>query len=193
MLLNLVGNAIKFTDQGAVSIKASAADGIVYGRRLRYRARNFRRPSVKIFEEFEQADSPRPARQGRNGARPAIAKRIIELHDGRIWVELVLGEGATFSFTVPVNVERQARQRMTKRILVIEDQEDNRRILRDLLSSVGLRADRSRKWRGRRCGRRRGSARSDPDGYSAAASGRLRGDTPDQGSIRHSPQSPSSR
>jgi len=62
------------------------------------------------FEEFAQADTSSTRKQGGTGLGLSIAKRIIELHHGRIWVESVLGEGATFSFTVPVRVERQARQ-----------------------------------------------------------------------------------
>jgi signal transduction histidine kinase len=65
---------------------------------------------VRIFEEFAQADTSSTRKKGGTGLGLSIAKRIIELHHGRIWVESVLGEGATFSFTVPVRVERQARQ-----------------------------------------------------------------------------------
>jgi len=65
---------------------------------------------VKSFEEFAQADTSSTRKKGGTGLGLSIAKRIIELHHGRIWVESVLGESATFSFTIPVRVERQARQ-----------------------------------------------------------------------------------
>ena len=110
VLLNLVGNAIKFTDRGSVSIKASAADG-TFTVAVRDTGPGISADhQVKIFEEFAQADTSSTRKKGGTGLGLSISKRIIELHHGRVWVESVLGEGATFSFTVPVRVERQARQ-----------------------------------------------------------------------------------
>jgi signal transduction histidine kinase len=110
VLLNLVGNAIKFTDRGSVSIKASAADG-TFTVAVRDTGPGISADhQVKIFEEFAQADTSSTRKKGGTGLGLSISKRIIELHHGRVWVESVLGEGATFSFMVPVRVERQARQ-----------------------------------------------------------------------------------
>ena len=63
---------------------------------------------AKIFEEFQQADNSSTRQKGGTGLGLAIAKRIIEMHGGRLWVESSLGEGSTFSFTLPVRVEQQA-------------------------------------------------------------------------------------
>jgi signal transduction histidine kinase len=107
VLLNLVGNAIKFTDTGGVAIKTSTADGTLTV------AVHDTGPGIseadqgKIFEEFQQADSSSTKQKGGTGLGLAIAKRIIEMHGGRLWVESELGHGSTFSFTVPVKVERQ--------------------------------------------------------------------------------------
>ena len=139
---------------------------------------------AKIFEEFQQADSSATKKKGGTGLGLSIARRIVEMHGGRIWVESELGKGATFFVTVPVKVEQQVGRRMTKRILVVEDQEDNRQILRDLLANAGYRDDRSRGRRAGDRGRRQAAAGSDPDGYPAADHGRLRGDPPHQGRSR---------
>ena len=61
----------------------------------------------RIFEEFQQADSSSTRKKGGTGLGLSIARRIVELHGGRIWVESTVGRGSTFSFRVPVRVERQ--------------------------------------------------------------------------------------
>ena len=63
---------------------------------------------AKIFEEFQQVDSSSTRKKGGTGLGLSIARRIVELHGGRIWVESSLGEGSTFWFTLPIGVERQA-------------------------------------------------------------------------------------
>jgi signal transduction histidine kinase len=110
VLLNLVGNAIKFTDKGEVAIGASVSDGSC---RLSVRDTG---PGIaesdrsKIFEEFQQADSSATKKKGGTGLGLSISKRIVEMHGGRIWVDSIVGQGSTFSFTVPLNVEQQVGQ-----------------------------------------------------------------------------------
>ena len=107
VLLNLVGNAIKFTDVGEVAIKAAAVNGS-YTVAVRDTGPGIE-PSdqAKIFEEFQQADSSATKKKGGTGLGLAIARRIIEMHGGRIWVESTIGQGATFFVTVPVMVKQQ--------------------------------------------------------------------------------------
>jgi signal transduction histidine kinase len=107
VLLNLVGNAIKFTDIGEVAIKTSTADGAFTVAVCDTGPGIPEADQGKIFEEFQQADSSPTKKKGGTGLGLSIAKRIIEMHGGRLWVESELGQGSTFCFTVPVKVERQ--------------------------------------------------------------------------------------
>jgi GAF domain-containing protein len=110
VLLNLVGNAIKFTDKGEVAIKASVADGAFSVAVCDTGPGIPAVDQAKIFEEFQQADSSITRKKGGTGLGLSIAKRIIEMHGGRIWVESTPGRGSTFYFTLPVRVEAQAGQ-----------------------------------------------------------------------------------
>src|SRR5207247_10020668 len=106
--LNLVGNAIKFTDKGEVAIRASVANGAFTVAVCDTGPGIAAADQAKIFEEFQQADSSITRKKGGTGLGLSIAKRIIEMHGGRIWVESEPGKGSTFCFTLPVRVEPQA-------------------------------------------------------------------------------------
>jgi signal transduction histidine kinase len=108
VLLNLVGNAIKFTDKGEVAVRASATNGAFTVAVCDTGPGIPVADQVKIFEEFQQADSSITRKKGGTGLGLSIAKRIIEMHGGRIWVESEPGKGSTFYFTLPVRVEAQA-------------------------------------------------------------------------------------
>jgi signal transduction histidine kinase len=110
VLLNLVGNAIKFTDSGEVTIRASAADGAFTVAVCDTGPGISPADQGKIFQEFQQADNSTTKKKGGTGLGLAISKRIIELHGGKIWVESRVGQGSTFSFTLPVKAEQQKRQ-----------------------------------------------------------------------------------
>jgi signal transduction histidine kinase len=105
VLLNLVGNAIKFTDSGEVSVAVSKTDSTFTVAVSDTGAGISEDDQRQIFEEFRQADNSSTREKGGTGLGLAIAKRIIEMHGGRIWVESALGEGATFLFTLPVRAE----------------------------------------------------------------------------------------
>jgi signal transduction histidine kinase len=110
VLLNLVGNAIKFTDKGEVAIKATMSDSS-FTVAVRDTGPGIARSDQgKIFDEFQQADNAATKRKGGTGLGLSIAKRIIGMHGGRIWVESDVGKGSTFAFTIPVKVERQVSE-----------------------------------------------------------------------------------
>jgi signal transduction histidine kinase len=110
VLLNLVGNAIKFTDAGEVLIKASQSNGSFNLSVCDTGPGISETDQKKLFQEFQQADNSTTKEKGGTGLGLAISKRIIEMHGGRIWVESAIGRGSTFSFTLPVKAEQQARQ-----------------------------------------------------------------------------------
>jgi signal transduction histidine kinase len=109
VLLNLAGNAIKFTDQGEVAIRATAANGSFEVSVRDTGPGISTADQAKLFQEFQQADNSITRKKGGTGLGLAISKRIIEMHGGRIWVESSPGHGSTFSFTVPTTVEQQVR------------------------------------------------------------------------------------
>jgi signal transduction histidine kinase len=110
VLLNLVGNAIKFTDKGEVAIRAEATNGAFTVAVCDTGPGIAAADQAKIFEEFQQADSSITRKKGGTGLGLSIAKRIIEMHGGRIWVESEPGKGSRFYFTLPVRVEAQVEQ-----------------------------------------------------------------------------------
>jgi signal transduction histidine kinase len=105
--MNLVSNAIKFTDTGEVRVQATAGDGMFRVSVSDTGPGIAPADQQRIFEEFQQVDSSSTRRKGGTGLGLSIARRIVAMHGGRIWVESTPGEGSTFAFTVPIRVERQ--------------------------------------------------------------------------------------
>ena len=109
VLLNLVGNAIKFTDAGEVVIKAGASDG-TFNLAVRDTGPGISAADqAKLFQEFQQADNSMTRKKEGTGLGLAISKRIIEMHGGRIWVELQIGRGSTFFVMLPVQAQAQTK------------------------------------------------------------------------------------
>jgi GAF domain-containing protein/anti-sigma regulatory factor (Ser/Thr protein kinase) len=107
VLLNLVGNAIKFTETGEVAIEASHANGS-FNVAVRDSGPGIAAgDQAKIFEEFQQVDNTSTRTKGGTGLGLAISKRIVEMHGGRILVDSELGKGSTFTITLPVNAGRE--------------------------------------------------------------------------------------
>ncbi len=107
VLINLVGNAIKFTDAGEIAIKAEANNGSFHVSVRDTGPGISAADQAKLFQEFQQADNAITRKKGGTGLGLAISKRIVEMHGGKMWVESQPGQGSTFAFTVPVLVERQ--------------------------------------------------------------------------------------
>ncbi|GMV60005.1 MAG: hypothetical protein AMXMBFR72_30980 [Betaproteobacteria bacterium] len=158
VLTNLVGNAIKFTEQGEVVLEATAEPAaqrdLIHGvppQRLHFAVRDTGigiRPDAlaKLFTVFMQADQTMARRYGGTGLGLAITKQLVELMGGHIAAESRVGEGSTFRFDVvlgagdPVTVAPAASADALagKRVIVVEDNPTNRSILESQLRLLAI-------------------------------------------------------
>jgi len=153
-LLNLLGNAIKFTDQGEVlvEVNTTALPGDQPGLRFTVRDTGIGIPRNKqplLFGAFSQVDSSTTRKFGGAGLGLAICLRLVELMGGRIWVESEVDQGSRFHFTIPLR-QVAADQRPAPPappcvlqgvpVLVVDDNATNRKILCEVTSGWGMRA-----------------------------------------------------
>jgi signal transduction histidine kinase len=108
VLVNLVGNAIKFTpDQGRVWVRATAQNGSVQIEVGDTGPGIAPEDHERIFQEFQQAQTARPAGKPEGtGLGLTLARRFVDLHGGRLWVESQVGVGSHFYFTLPTPLPR---------------------------------------------------------------------------------------
>jgi len=106
VLLNLVGNAIKFTEAGEVQLEARCSDGAFVVSVSDTGPGISEADQRRIFEEFQQVDDSATRKKGGTGLGLALTRRFVELHGGKIWLKSKPGKGSTFTFTLPLN--RQA-------------------------------------------------------------------------------------
>ena len=159
VLLNLLGNAIKFTESGDVALRVMPdADSSDPGAlRFTISDTGIGIPDEKlgaVFERFTQADSSTTRRYGGSGLGLTISKRLVELMGGRIWVESEVGKGSVFSFAVPLEIWAGARRQAAVptdtgpepplpalHILLVEDSPDNRTITLAYLQDTPYRVE----------------------------------------------------
>ena len=110
VILNLLGNAIKFTDQGEVSVEAAISNDSFLVSVSDTGPGLSETDQIKIFEEFQQADGSSTRKNGGTGLGLSISKKIVEMHGGIIGVESTLGKGSRFWFTLPIQVDKQTEQ-----------------------------------------------------------------------------------
>ncbi len=150
VLTNLLGNAIKFTEQGEVVLEVAVDKVGANSTWLRFAVRDtgIGVPAEKqraIFDAFSQADASTTRRFGGTGLGLAISARLVQLMDGRIWLESREGEGACFQFTARFGVEigstaEPDRRFQGRRALVIDDNAAAARHLVQLLERLGIQA-----------------------------------------------------
>jgi signal transduction histidine kinase len=109
VLLNLVGNAIKFTDVGEVRVSATAANNHFAITVADTGPGIPEEHQMRIFDQFHQVDSSNTKAKSGTGLGLAIAREIVEMHGGRIWVTSRLGKGSTFRMELPIRAEFRKR------------------------------------------------------------------------------------
>ena len=165
VLLNLTGNALKFTEQGVITVRVSLVETSATDALLRFEVQDTgigisAEDQRRLFTAFEQADGSMTRKYGGTGLGLAISKRLVQLMGGDISVASAPGQGSTFWFTArmeksgtstdapdaappaPNSAEAQIKARFAGvRLLLAEDEPVNQEVSRDLLEDVGLRVD----------------------------------------------------
>ncbi|MBN2289731.1 MAG: PAS domain S-box protein [Candidatus Glassbacteria bacterium] len=153
IIINLVANAVKFTEKGEVVISAEteSASGEETCVHFSVADTGIGIPAEKqqlIFEAFEQADGSMTRRYGGTGLGLAISSQLVRMMGGRIRVQSEPGKGSTFHFTAPFGLKKgevqgkvslEAGMLQEMRVLVVDDNDTNRRILKEMLSNWGMR------------------------------------------------------
>ena len=152
IVVNLIGNALKFTEKGEVILEveqeSESESSVVLHFKVRDTGIGISPEKIGlIFEAFTQADSSTTRKHGGTGLGLAITRRLVELFGGQIWAESELGRGSTFHFTIPFGradekVRRtwpHAREALRDlKVLVVDDNQTMRTILDELLKSWGM-------------------------------------------------------
>jgi CheY-like chemotaxis protein len=148
VIVNLTGNAIKFTEQGEIAVDVKMESHVDSNVRLHFSVSDtglgipLEKQQV-IFEAFRQADSSMSRRFGGTGLGLAISTHLVELMDGRMWLESELGEGSTFHFNALFYLQKDAPIKPEPgpvtlhglRVLVVDDNKTNRLILQEMLNN----------------------------------------------------------
>ena len=152
ILINLVNNALKFTEHGEVAVAAALEERAADRVKLKFSVRDTGigmtpEQSARLFQAFTQADASTTRKFGGTGLGLSISKRLVEMMGGSIWVESAPGVGSTFYFTAWFGVGTAAPERKRflpdlagVRVLVVDDNPQAREILSDTLRGFALRA-----------------------------------------------------
>jgi len=153
VLLNLIGNGVKFTERGEVAIEATVARESIDTWSAHFAVRDTgvgiaQQEIARLFAPFEQADMSTTRRYGGTGLGLTITRHLVEMMGGRVWVESTEGEGSTFHFTARFGVaspgaaaaqDDAAVPLPGRRVLIVDDNHTNRRVLEEMSIGWGMR------------------------------------------------------
>jgi len=147
ILVNLIGNAIKFTEKGQIVVDVKTEERKNNRAILRFCVSDTgvgipKEKQAKIFESFTQADNSTTRQYGGTGLGLTISKQLVEKMGGKIWVESEIGKGSNFYFTISCSVVEKAKEKedvappeiRNLRVLIVDDNATNRLILREIVS-----------------------------------------------------------
>ena len=146
ILINLIGNSIKFTHEGEIAVRAELSPTIGKQPHIQFSVRDTgigiaTDKQQSIFEAFSQEDTSTTRRFGGTGLGLSISRRLVELMQGRIWLESEPGKGSTFFFSLELKTDSQPPEAGTshivlrgRHILVVDDNTTNCRILSSMLA-----------------------------------------------------------
>lgn len=153
VLINLIGNAIKFTDEGEVVVRVELHEVEGDNARVHFSIRDTGigitpKQQAKLFSAFSQADSSTTRKYGGTGLGLAICKKLVNLMGGEIWVDSVQGEGSNFQFIIDEKIIKNEKDHKSedidsewlkdKKALIVDDSETNLKILQKQFEKWGL-------------------------------------------------------
>jgi two-component system sensor histidine kinase/response regulator len=153
ILINLVSNAVKFTQRGEIVVTVVLTEKVSGRVNLKFSVRDSGigmtpEQAARLFQPFSQADSSTTRKYGGTGLGLSISKRLVEMMDGNIWVESNYSTGSTFHFTAWFGIgAREPKRRPLipdiagMRVLVVDDNQPAREILTDSLKGLALRVE----------------------------------------------------
>ncbi len=155
VLVNLLGNAVKFTEEGEVTLVVRLLEEKEDAAQVRFEVSDtgigmMEEQRGRLFESFSQADASTTRRYGGTGLGLAISKQLVELMGGQIGVQSEPGVGSTFWFVLPLEKQPEGAHQLPStpranlsdlRVLVVDDNETNRKILHEQVASWGMKSE----------------------------------------------------
>lgn len=154
VLINIANNAVKFTETGEIVVKAELVERTSENVEVKFSVKDTgiglsNEQISKLFKSFSQADASTTRKFGGTGLGLTISKRLVEMMDGKIWVESEHGKGSRFIFTAKFGLRKEGEKRklvpsvdiLGMHVLVVDDNQTSREVLQDILESLTFKVE----------------------------------------------------